>query len=74
MGEIKTKQFQVLTDINMAWDFMVEMNEDAEGKGISNAEAPFFEYALTSTWMNKNYLHLCRFWMDEYVVVGFFFY
>ena len=41
MGEIKTKQFQVLTDINMAWNFMVEMNEDAEGKGISNAEAPF---------------------------------
>lgn len=74
MGKIKTKQFQVLTDINMAWDFMVEVYYAVGDKGTQSVEAPFFEYALTSTWMNKNYLHLCRFWMDGDVVVGFVFY
>lgn len=29
---------------------------------------------MTSTWMNKDYLHLCRFWLDEDEVVGFVFY
>ena len=29
MRTIRTKQFQVLTDINMAWDFLVEMYNTA---------------------------------------------
>lgn len=70
----KTKQFQVLTDINMAWDFMVEVYNAIGSNDTENAEAPFFEYALTSTWMNKDYLYLCRFWMDGDLVVGFVFY
>ena len=74
MGKIMTKQFQVLTDVNMAWNFMVEVYDMLGNKGSESVEAPFFEYALTSTWMNKDYLHLCRFWMDEDVVVGFVFY
>ncbi len=74
MRKISTKQFQILTDINMAWDFMVEVYDAVEDKGTENVEAPFFEYALTSMWMDKNYLHLCRFWLDEDVVVGFVFY
>ncbi len=74
MKGIRTKQFQILTDINMAWDFMVEIyNANAE-RSIGSVEAPFFEYALTSSWMNKDYLHLCRFWLEEDVVVGFVFY
>ncbi len=74
MKTIKTKQFQILTDINMAWDFMVEVYNLAAEKGIKCIEAPFFEYALTSSWMNKEYLHLNRFWLDEDRVVGFVFY
>lgn len=74
MGRIRTKQFQILTDINMAWDFMVEMYNVAKNNGMESCEAPFFEYALMSAWMNKNYLPLCRFWLDEDVVVGFVFY
>lgn len=74
MRTIRTKQFQILTDINMAWDFMVEMYNVAIEKGKGSIEAPFFEYALTSLWMNKDYLHLCRFWLEEDVVVGFVFY
>lgn len=74
MRTIRTKQFQVLTDINMAWDFMVEMYNMASDTGCGSIEPPFFEYALTSAWMNKNYLHLCRFWLEEDAVVGFVFY
>lgn len=74
MKNITTKQFQVLTDINMAWDFMVEMCNVHKKEGGGSVEAPFFEYALTSAWMNKNYLHLCRFWLDGGVVAGFVFY
>ncbi len=74
MRTIRTKQFQVLTDINMAWDFLVEMYNIASNTGRGSIEPPFFEYALTSAWMNKNYLYLCRFWLEEDLVVGFVFY
>ena len=74
MRTIRTKQFQVLTDINMAWDFLVEMYNAALREGKGSIEPPFFEYALTSSWMNKDYLHLCRFWLEEDKVVGFVFY
>lgn len=74
MRTIRTKQLQILTDINLAWDFMVEMYNVAKDKGKGSIEPPFFEYALTSSWMNKDYLHLCRFWLEEDIVVGFVFY
>lgn len=74
MRTIRTKQFQVLTDINMAWDFLVEMYNTALSEGKGSIEAPFFEYALTSAWMNKNYLYLSRFWLEEDLIVGFVFY
>lgn len=74
MGEIKTKQFQILSDMDMAWDFLVEIYDAIGDKEIPSDKAPFFEYALTSMWMNKNYLHLCRFWLDGDHIVGFVFY
>ncbi len=74
MRKIRTKQFQILTDINLVWDFMVEVYNLATEKGMGSIEPPFFEYALTSSWMNKDYLHLCRFWLEEDIVVGFVFY
>ena len=74
MKGIRTKQFQVLTDINMAWDFMVEVYSLTAKEGKGSIEPPFFEYALTSSWMNKEYLHLCRFWLKEEQVIGFVFY
>ena len=74
MRTIRTKQFQVLTDINIAWDFLVEMYNVALREGKGSIEPPFFEYALTSSWMNKNYLYLSRFWLEGDVVVGFVFY
>ena len=71
---MREKQFQILTDVNMAWDFMVDVYDAVDDKAVSGIMAPFFEYALTSSWMNKDYLHLCRFWLDEGLVVGFVFY
>jgi GNAT superfamily N-acetyltransferase len=70
MGNIYTKQFQILTDINLVWDFMVDVYNHQFSNGVA---APFFEYAITSTWMNKSYLHLNRLWLDDGKVVGFVF-
>ena len=46
MANIKTKQFQVFTDMNMVWDFLVDIY-DRNGGGVP---APFFEYAMSSSW------------------------
>lgn len=67
---IKTKQFQILTDINLVWNFMTDIYDPYFANGVA---APFFEYALTSKWMDKEYLHLNRLWMAGDIVVGFVF-
>lgn len=56
---MRTRQFQLLSDINLVWDFMVETYDRYAANGVA---APFFEYALTSTWMDKAYTHLNRMW------------
>lgn len=70
MKNITTKQFQILTDIDLAWNFMTDIYKPRFANG---AAAPFFEYAITSSWLNKNYTHLYRFWFDGGNVVGFVF-
>ena len=67
MNRITTRQFNLLTDVDLAWDFLVEVYE------ANHVEAPYFEYAITESWMNKDYLHLCRFWLDGDKTVGFVF-
>ena len=67
---ITTKQFQKETDLNLVWDFMVEIYDREKGGGVA---APFFEYALFSSWMDKSYVHLNRLWFDGSRVVGFVF-
>lgn len=71
MQNITTKQFQQLTDINLVWNFMVEVYDNRFANGVA---APFFEYALMSSWMDKNYLYLDRLWFDGDRVVAFVFY
>ena len=68
---ITTKQFQILSDINLAWDFLVETYD---WKNASGRPAPFFEYALTATWMDSSYSFLDRFWFDGDKVVAFAYY
>lgn len=70
MKNITTKQFQILTDINLVWDFMTDIYKPYFANGVA---APFFEYAVTSAWMNKEYLHFNRFWMDKDQVAAFVF-
>ncbi|MBO4678119.1 MAG: GNAT family N-acetyltransferase [Lachnospiraceae bacterium] len=68
---ITTKQFQILTDIDLVWTLMTDVFDEEESNG--NA-APFFEYAITSPWMDKDYLRLNRIWLDGDKPVGFVFY
>lgn len=70
MKNITTKQFQILKDIDLVWDFMTDIYKPRFANG---AAAPFFEYAITSSWMNKDYTHLYRFWLDSGKVAGFVF-
>ncbi|MGN0314249.1 MAG: GNAT family N-acetyltransferase [Fusicatenibacter sp.] len=67
---ITTKQFQILTDINLVWDFFVDIYDRERGGGVA---APFYEYAIQSSWMDTTYQYLNRFWFDGDQVVGFVF-
>lgn len=68
---ITTKQFQPLTDSQRVWDIMVETYAPDFENG---APAPFFEYALASSWLDKNYLFMDRLWLDGDKAVAFAFY
>ena len=68
---ITTRQFQPLTDVQRVWDFMVEVYEPDLSNGVP---APFFEYALASSWLDKNYLFMDRLWLDGERIVAFAFY
>ena len=68
---IRTKQFQLLTDAELAWELMTDVFTPDECNGPA---APFFEYALASSWQDKTYLRLNRFWLDGDKPVGFLFY
>ncbi|MBO7452643.1 MAG: GNAT family N-acetyltransferase [Clostridiales bacterium] len=68
---ITTKQFQLLTDIELVWKLMTDVYTPDECNGPA---APFFEYAVTSPWVDRDYFRLNRFWMDGDLPVGFVFY
>ncbi len=68
---INTKQFQLLTDIELVWKIMTDVYNHEESNGPA---APFFEYAVTSPWHDKDYVRLNRFWLDGDLPVAFVFY
>ena len=68
---IRTKQFQILTDIELVWKLMTDVYDHKESNGPA---APFFEYAVTSPWYDGAYSRLNRFWLDGDMPVGFVFY
>ena len=68
---IKTKQFQILTDIELVWQIMTDVYDHEESNGPA---APFFEYAVTSPWHDNAYNRLNRFWFDGAEPVAFVFY
>ena len=71
MMEIRTKQYQPLTDINLVWKLMTDVYNHEETNGPA---APFFEYAIISSWLDKDYVRLNRFWLDGELPVAFVFY
>ena len=68
---ITTKQFQLLTDINLVWDFLVDIYDRENGSGMP---APFFEHAIRASWMDASYSHLDRLWFDGDKTVAFVYY
>ena len=68
---IRTKQFQILTDISLAWRLMTDVYDR---EGANGPAAPFFEYAVSGSVLDKDYLRLNRFWLDGDQPVGFVFY
>lgn len=68
---LRTKQFQILTDIDLVWKLMTDVYNHEETNGPA---APFFEYAIISSWLDKDYLRINRFWLDGDLPVAFVFY
>ena len=68
---INTKQFQILTDIELVYRLMTEVYNHEQTNG---PVAPFFEYAITSPWMDMDFLRLNRFWLEDGSPVALVFY
>lgn len=68
---ITTKQFQLLSDIDLVWDLLVDIYDRENGSGVA---APFFEHAITASWVDSSYSYLNRFWFDGDKTVAFVFY
>lgn len=71
MKEISSHEFHVLSDFLDVRRFMVEIYEKDWSNGVP---APFLEYALSSDWMDKSFVHKNRIWRDNNKIVGFCFY
>lgn len=70
MKNITTRNFRILCDFMDIRQFMVEIYEKNWKNGVP---APFFEYALSSDWMDKSYTHRYRIWEDRGKIVAFCF-
>lgn len=71
MKNVRTKQYQPLTDHQLVWDLMVDTYVPRCENGMA---APFFEYALTASWFDPRYTYLNRLWLEGDRAVGFVFY
>lgn len=67
---ITARPYRYLVDHMSIYDFMTEIYEPNWKNGVP---APFLEYALCSTWMDKRYLQRNRIWLDGEQIVGFVF-
>ena len=71
MKQIFSRQFRILQDTMAVYQFLAEIYERDWRNGVP---APFFEYAMSSTWMDTSYTYLNRLWFDGDKIVGFVFY
>ena len=70
MPNITTRQYRILSDHMDIYRFMVEIYERDWRSGVP---APFLEYALSCTWMDKSRTYQNRIWLDGDRIVGFCF-
>lgn len=70
MKNISTRQYRILADHMDIYHFMVDIYEKDWRNGVP---APFLEYALSSSWMDKSYTHRNRIWEDGGNIVAFCF-
>ncbi|MBQ8823394.1 MAG: GNAT family N-acetyltransferase [Lachnospiraceae bacterium] len=68
MKNITARQYRILSDHMDIYQFMLEIYERNWRNGVP---APFLEYALSSTWMDKSYSYLNRIWFDGDKIIGF---
>ncbi len=68
---IMHRQYRLLSDHMAVYDFMTEIYERDWRNGV---HAPFLEYALSSSWMDKSMVHRNRLWFDGDSIVAFVFY
>lgn len=70
MKNIISRQYQILKDHMAIYDFMLAIYERDWRNGVP---APFIEYAMSSTWMDKTYSYLNRIWFDGDKIVAYVF-
>ena len=68
---ITHRQYRILSDHMAVYQFMTEIYERDWRNGVA---APFMEYALSSDWMDKSYVHRNRLWFDGDKIVALVFY
>ena len=71
MNTITHRQYRILVDHMDVYAFMLEIYEKDWRNGVP---APFLEYALSSSWMDKLYTHRFRIWEDGDRIVALCFY
>lgn len=69
-GMGKARGFQLLRDFEQIRQFMVEIYRRDWGNGVP---APFFEYALSSSWMDLSHSHRFRIWEQDGKTLAFVF-
>lgn len=70
MKNITTRQYRILADHMDIYQFMIDIYEKDWRNGVP---APFLEYALSSSWMDKSYTHRNRIWEEDGKIVAFCF-
>ncbi len=70
MKRIFSRPYRILSDHMAVYQFMLDIYEKDWRNGVP---APFLEYALSSSWMDKSYTHRSQLWFDGDRIVAFCF-
>ena len=71
MPHITSRPYRLVQDHMAVYQFMLEIYQKDWRNGVP---APFLEYALHSSWMDKRFTYLNRLWFDGDKIVALVFY